>query len=200
MKKIILSLILLTIALVSPVFATEAGDMEILGKVGYTLDTNVKLFYDGGDSGSTKKNFTVGTDFYFYVNSQVAMGFGVNNIFDSTAEYGAEDEYGFTNVYLSIRPKMDVDSDIIESFYFIAQAGYGFFRFDNDDSYYDLPAPSTNNGFYWGIGIGVEIVYDFFLEFMHSFNYGSVISEGSTYDVTYSAFSLNVGYKFRFKP
>ena len=199
MKKIILTVVLSAL-FIAPTFASEAGDMEILGKIGYTLDTNVKLFYNGGDSGSTKQNFTLGTDFYFYVNSQVAMGFGVNHVFDSTAEYGADDKYGFTNVYLAVRPKMDVDSDIINSFYFVAQAGYGFFRFDNDDSYYDLPAPSTNNGFYWAIGIGVEIVYDFFLEFTHSFNYGSVISEGSTYDVTYSAFALNVGYKFRFKP
>ena len=199
MKKIILTVILLAL-FIAPTFASEAGDMEILGKVGYTLDTNVKLFYGGGDSGSTQKNFTLGTDFYFYVNSQVAMGFGVNHIFDSKAEYGYDDKYGFTNVYLSVRPKMDLDSDILESIYFIAQAGYGFFRFDNDDSQEDLPAPSTNNGLYWGIGVGVEIVYDFFLEFMHSFNYGSVISEGSTYDVTYSAFSINAGYKFRFKP
>lgn len=199
MKKIILTVVLSAL-FIAPVFASEAGDMEILGKIGYTLDTNVKLFYEGGDSGSTQKNFTLGTDFYFYVNSQVAMGFGVNHIFDSKAEYGYDDKYGFTNVYLSVRPKMDLDSDILESIYFIAQAGYGFFRFDNDDSQEDLPAPSTNNGLYWGIGVGVEIVYDFFLEFMHSFNYGSVISEGSTYDVTYSAFSINAGYKFKFKP
>ena len=199
MKKIILTVVLSAL-FIAPVFASEAGDMEILGKIGYTLDTNVKLFYEGGDSGSTQKNFTLGTDFYFYVNSQVAMGFGVNHIFDSKAEYGYDDKYGFTNVYLSVRPKMDLDSDILESIYFIAQAGYGFFRFDNDDSQEDLPAPSTNNGLYWGIGVGVEIVYDFFLEFMHSFNYGSVKSEGSTYDVTYSAFSINAGYKFKFKP
>lgn len=199
MKKIILMIMLLAL-FIAPAFSSEAGDMEILGKIGYTLDTNVKLFYEGGDSGSTQKNFTLGTDFYFYVNSQVAMGFGVNHIFDSKAEYGYDDKYGFTNVYLSVRPKMDLDSDILESIYFIAQAGYGFFRFDNDDLQEDLPAPSTNNGLYWGIGVGVEIVYDFFLEFMHSFNYGSVISEGSTYDVTYSAFSINAGYKFKFKP
>ena len=68
MKKIILTVVLSAL-FIAPVFASEAGDMEILGKIGYTLDANVKLFYEGGDSGSTQKNFTLGTDFYFYVNS-----------------------------------------------------------------------------------------------------------------------------------
>ena len=207
MKKIILSLILLTIALVSPAFASEAGDMEIDLKLGYTLDNNVKLYVldpalldpgaePGVDSGSINKNFILWADFYFYVNSQVALGFGVNNMFDSTAEYGYDDKYGFTNIYFSVRPKMDLDSDILESIYFLAQAGYGFIRFDSGFAV----KPHMSNGFYWAMGVGVEIVYDFFLEFIHSFNYGSADTNNYKNDITYSAFSVNVGYKFRFKP
>ena len=44
MKKIILTVILLAL-FIAPTFASEVGDMEILGKIGYTLDSNVKLFY-----------------------------------------------------------------------------------------------------------------------------------------------------------
>ena len=198
MKRCILA-VLLAIALVSPLFASEVGDMEILGKIGYTLDTDVKIYTESKDFGSTDKGIVLGADFYFYINSQVAMGFGANNIFEAKADYGMSDKYAFTNVYLSIRPKIDLDSDILDSFYFIAQAGYGFFRLDYDKNGIDDHF-STDNGPYWAIGVGVEIMYDFFLELMHSFNYGSVTVDGDRYDMKYAALILNVGYKFRFKP
>jgi hypothetical protein len=199
MKKIILTVVLSAL-FIAPVFASEAGDMEILGKIGYTLDTDVKIYTESKDDyGSTDKGIVLGADFCFYINSQVAMGFGANNIFESKADYGMSDKYAFTNIYLSVRPKMDLDSDILDSFYFIAQAGYGFFRLNYDKNGVDDHF-STDNGPYWAVGVGVEIMYSFFLELMHSFNYGSVTVDGDRYDMKYSALLINVGYKFKFKP
>ena len=121
MKKIILTVVLSAL-FIAPVFASEAGDMEILGKIGYTLDTDVKIYTESKDYGSTDKGIVLEADFCFYINSQVAMGFGANNIFESKADYGMSDKYAFTNIYLSVRPKMDLDSDILDSFYFIVSS------------------------------------------------------------------------------
>ena len=195
MKKSILTVVLLVMSIV-PVFASEKNDVEIEVKAGYTLDNNVKLYLsEGTDSGSTDKNFIFGLDFYYYVNSQVALGLGANYILDSQADYNWEDKYGFTNVYFTVKPKMDLDSDILESFYFIAQVGYGFFKFDYDKSR-TMTNPETENGLYWGLGVGLEIISNFTLELIHSFNYGSVKNNNETSDMRYSALSLNVGYRF----
>lgn len=193
--------VLLAIALITPVFASEKKDMEVDLKFGYTLDTNVKLYLTDPDivanpymdSGATDKGVILATDFYYYVNSQVALGLGINYIFDSKANYGWSDEYGFTNIYFAVKPKMNLDSDILESLYFIGQIGYGFFRFDSDN----ITNPGTSNGLYWGMGLGVETDYDIFIELIHSFNYGSVDTKNNTNDMIYSTLALNIGYKFK---
>ena len=194
MKKSILA-ILLAVAFLTPVFASEKKDMELDIKLGYTLDNNVKLYmYEEIDSGSTNMGCILGTDFYYYVASNLALGLGINYIFDSKANYGYDDKYGFTNIYFAVKPKMDLDSDILNSFYFIAQIGYGFFRLDYDNS----PGVkySTDNGLYWSLGFGLEILDNFILELIHSFNYGYVNVNNDARDMRYSTLSINVGYKF----
>ncbi len=196
MKKSILA-VLLAVSLAVPVFASEKKDMELDVKLGYTLDNNVKLYLsDGTDSGSTDKGCILGTDFYYYAASNFALGLGMNYIFDSKADYGWSDKYGFTNVYLAFKPKLDLDSDIIDSFYFIGQIGYGFFRFEYDNTN-DGASPSVENGLYWGLGVGLEILNDFILEIIHSFNYGYVKFDNSRNDMRYSVLSINAGYKFK---
>ncbi len=204
MKKSILA-VLLAVTLVVPIFASEKKDKELDLKFGYTLDTNVKLYLVDPDvvenpytdSGATDKGCILETDFYYYVASNFALGLGINYIFDSKANYGWSDKYGFTNVYFAIKPKMDLDSDILDSFYFIGQIGYGFFRFEHDKDNY-MPNQSTSNGLYWALGVGLEIATNFILELIHSFNYGSVDTTNNTNDVTYSLLAINIGYKFNF--
>ncbi len=196
MKKSILA-ILLVVALVLPVFASEKKDMEVDLKVGYILDNNVKLYLDSGtDSGSTNRGLILGTDFYYYVASDLALGLGVNYIFDSKANYVYSDKYGFTNVYFVIKPKMDLDPDILDSFYFIGQIGYGFFRFSPDNDY-EMEDRSIENGLYWALGVGLEIMDNFILELIHSFNYGYVNTNNHRSDMRYSELSISAGYKFK---
>lgn len=196
MKKSILA-VLLAVAFVVPVFSSEKKDMEIDAKFGYILDNNVKLYLaDGTDSGSTDRGCILGTDFYYYAASDLALGLGVNYILDSKANYGWSDKYGFTNVYFAVKPKMDLDSGILDSFYFIGQIGYGLFRFSFDDNG-TMSSPSIENGLYWALGVGLEIMDSFILELIHSFNYGYVTVDNDRNDMRYSALSINVGYKFK---
>lgn len=195
MKRNIL-VVLLILLLVLPVFSSEKKDKEIDLKLGYILDNNVKLYLNTGtDSGSTNRGCVLGTDFYYYVASDLALGLGVNYVFDSKANYGYSDKYGFTNVYFAVKPKMDLDSDILDSFYFIGQIGYGFIRFSPDDDYV-MENQSTENGLYWALGIGLEIMDNFILELIHSFNYGYVNANNYRNDMRYSALSISAGYKF----
>ena len=178
--------------MVVPVFATDKGDMDLDLKLGYTLSNSVKLGYD---SGSTDKSFILGADFYYYLHSNVALGVGINNIFDSKADYGYDDKYGFTNIYFSVKPKMDLKSDIFTGVYGIAQIGYGILRLDYDTD--GGPEPDKKNGLYWGIGAGAEIMKNFIFELIYSCNNASIeFQDGSSFDIKYSAFSVNVGYKF----
>ncbi len=202
MKKSLLTL-LLAVALVSPVFAAEKGDMEADVKLGYTLSNSVEYNDVGeGTSGSTDNSFILGADFYYYVHPQVGLGIGINNIFDSTADYGFDDKYGFTNIYFAVKPKLDLQSDIFTSVYLIGQLGYGIFRFDYDPGPYPEPSFDTKNGLYWGIGAGAEIMKNFIFELIYSCNDAGVdFDEDSVYesvDVKYSVFSINLGYKFNF--
>ena len=195
MKRNILA-VLLIVLFVLPVFASEKKDKEIDLKLGYILDNNVKLYLDTGtDSGSTNRGLILGTDFYYYVASDLALGLGINYIFDSKANYDYSDKYGFTNVYFAIKPKMNLDSDILDSFYFIGQIGYGFFRFSPDNDYI-MENRSIENGLYWALGIGLEIMDNFILEMLHSFNYGYVNANDHRSDMRYSELSISVGYKF----
>lgn len=195
MKKSLLGL-LLAAAMVVPVFATDKGDMDLDLKLGYTLSNSVKVEYNGGnsDSGSTDKSFILGADFYYYLLSNVALGVGINNIFDSTADYGWKDKYGFTNIYFAIKPKLDLQSDIFTGIYGIAQIGYGILRLDYDTD--GGPEPDKKNGLYWGIGAGAEIMKNFIFELIYSCNNASFDLPNGSSDIKYSAFSVNVGYKF----
>ncbi len=190
MKKSLLTL-LLAVALTAPVFATDKGDMDLDLKLGYTLSNSVKLGYD---SGSTDKSFILGADFYYYLHSNVALGVGINNIFDSKADYGYDDKYGFTNIYFSVKPKMDLKSDIFTGVYGIAQIGYGILRLDYDD---EVIHPDKKNGLYWAVGAGAEIMKNFIFELIYSCNNASIeIPYSTSNDIKYSAFSVNIGYKF----
>jgi len=197
MKKSILA-VLLIVSLVLPVFASEKKDMELDVKLGYILDNNVKLYLaEDTNSGSTNRGCVLGTDFYYYAASDLAVGLGLNYIFDSKADYGYDDTYGFTNVYFAIKPKMDLDSDILDSFYFIGQIGYGFFRFEYENDDGEKKSPGIENGLYWALGVGLEIMDDFILELIHSFNYGYVNIGNNRNYMRYSSLSINVGYKFK---
>ena len=196
MKKSLLTL-LLAAALAAPVFASEKGDMDLDLKLGYTVSDSIKIEYTAGsDSGSTDKNFILGADFYYYLHSNVALGVGINNLFYSKADYGYDDKYGFTNIYFSVKPKMDLKSDIFTGVYGIAQIGYGILRLDYDTDGMG-PQPDKKNGLYWAVGAGAEIMKNFIFELIYSCNNAGIeFTNDPSADIKYSAFSVNVGYKF----
>ena len=211
MKKSLLGL-LLAAALVTPVFA-EKGDMEIVGKLGLNLIPKVEAsgsLVDAGGftpvegKGDSDVNMSVliGAEFFYYINKNVALGFGINNNFNADLKdmkdhgFDNKGEVGFTNFYFAVKPKIELESGMFDSIYFLGQIGYGLFRFENHRH-----GKADGDGLYWGIGAGTEIYKNFIIELLYSFNYGSIVDiygNNDTADLTYTTITLNVGYKFTF--
>ncbi|MBO7610933.1 MAG: hypothetical protein J6T23_01845 [Elusimicrobia bacterium] len=206
MKKSLL-VALFTIALVLPVFAAEQGTMELGVKAGIplaqqtTLDGTWRVDYD------MKTTCSVGADFFYYLDYNVAVGLGVDHIFNSRLKYAPgepKDKIGYTNIYFQVKYNFDFDDDGYNNIYPIFQLGYGLLHADWDLSE-DLPTASVENGngVYWGIGVGTTIARYFIMELIYSFNYGSAEFSGFAepdfeYDISTYAFKFNVGFKFDF--
>lgn len=205
MKKNLFT-VLLALTLAVPAFANQKGDMEVLGKLGLTLTPKVDCsgsFVDKGGftpthsgKSDTNMSFLITAEFFYYLNNSFAIGCGINNNFNADLKDTKEHkgEVGFTNFYLALKPKIELNSETFNSLYFIGQLGYGIFRFNNHKF-----GKADGNGLYWGLGAGTEVMKNFVVELLYSFNYGSLKDNqafGHTANLTYSTLSLNIGYKF----
>ena len=221
MKKSILA-ILLTLALVSPVFAATApkkapkpqtkqtavkkeanqqcqkSKMEIVGKVGFAVNPVTNYCNSFGWSGkSYDRNpaLSMAVEGLYSVLLELPVGVGVNYQFNSKEKGFDKYEEGATNIYLTAKPTAKIDSKIFTALYAIGQIGYGFNRIDGDGWEHN---EMDNNGLYWGLGAGAEIMNDFIFEFVFSTNYWSIKSKEISIicGMTSTALTLFAGYKF----
>ena len=196
MKKL-LAVVLLAVALVAPAFAAEKGSMEIDGKLGVLFSPTMKMEANGmSESADFKTTFSLGADFFYYVEEAIALGAGLEYVVPSEVDVSGEGsmKYGTTNLFVQAKYDVAIQSDVINNIYPIVQLGYGINSVGGDASdHIDM-----KNGLYWGIGLGTTIKENFIVELMYAFNYGEVEPKGApfTVDTTYKAFKLKVGYKF----
>ena len=197
MKKSILA-VLLTLALVSPVFAAEQGSIDIVGKIGCAVTSKeVLVLNEYGYVDGYKKNpaLSIAVEGFYYVLPELPLGLGINYQFDSkhakpSGEWG-KFESGVTNIYLTVKPTAKIDSNIFTALYAIGQIGYGFNRLSSTHG-----SKVDSNGLYWGLGVGTEIMNDFIFEFIFSTNYWSCKMYTTTYDMENTALTFFAGYKF----
>ena len=206
MKKSLLTL-LLAVAMAVPVFAADKGAMEVDIKAGIPLSQELKEEVPSkNETYDVETTFSLGADFFYYIDSNIAIGAGVDHIFSSKVKYGngypGEDKISYTNIYLQAKYNFVLNNDIFNNIYPIVQLGYGIFSFDVDTKYY---VPGTKiegeNGLYCAIGVGTTIKENFIVELLYSFDYGKTKAKGgySLYpeiDTTYKILKLNIGYKF----
>ena len=190
MKKGLLAL-LLAVALVAPVFAADQGAMELDIKAGFNLMSNAKIDDFDYDE-SVDPAFTAGVDFFYYVMPQLAIGAGVQYVFNSKMDKTDGIKAGWTNLYAQAKYVFDLGDDLFNNIYPLIQIGYGILRTDPD-------ALEDSNGIYWGIGAGTTIKENFLVELLYS-NNNATIKDGPGYsaDLKYSTLQLKVGYKFAF--
>ena len=191
MKKGLLAL-LLAVALAAPVFAADQGAMELDIKAGFNLMSNVKVDDWGNFDESVDPAFTAGVDFFYYVMPQLAIGAGVQYVFNSEIDKTDGLKIGWTNIYAQAKYVFETGNDVFNNIYPLVQIGYGILRTDADEDIVD------SNGLYWGIGVGTTIKENFVFELLYSNSNATFIGEPSTHDFKYSALQLKFGYKFTF--
>lgn len=150
--------------------------------------------------------FVFAGEYFNCVTPTFEIGGGISNIFDSK-DTESDAKIGFTNIYLSLKPKIYLNKENTEPIflYFLGQIGAGLVRHNINEALGGLPpnvASKTDNGFYWGIGTGLEIK-SFFFEILYSTNYFNYKiynifdpSLSQNFDFTFSTINLNIGYKF----
>ena len=196
MRKL-LAAVLLAAAMVAPAFAAEKGSMEIDGKLGLLFSPKLTMEARGESHDvSFDTAFSLGADFFCYVDPKVALGFGLEYAMQSESEKedGESMKLGSTNLFVQAKYNFDLNDDTINTIYPIAQLGYGILSTGGSAAdHFDI-----DNGLYWGIGAGMVIKQNFLVELLYSFNYGSFDVKGAPIsgDITYKAFKLKVGYKF----
>ncbi len=196
MKKSLLGL-LLAVAMVAPVFATDKGAMEVDVKLGYIIEP--LLMENETDAQkwgyNTESTFSLGADFYYYVVNNLGLGVGINHIFANNMNDSWNDEVkvGATNIYLSVKPVFELqENKFIDRIYFLGQLGYGIM--DSDKIVSDSNPANLDNGMYWAIGAGIEKC-NIIVELMYSVNYSYLdFWDGEIW--TYRNIAINVGYKF----
>ncbi len=210
MKKSLL-ILLFTTVLVLPVFAADQGTMEAGIKAGLPLYQETRLECNGYDDYDMKTTMSVGADFFYYVDYNIAVGVGAEHIFNSKLKYAPnepKDKIGYTNIYFQVKYNFDFDDDGYNNIYPIFQLGYGIMHADWDfSSEYPGASVENYNGVYWGIGVGTTIARYFIMELIYSFNYGSAEFTGCgypnppenfEYDISTYRLKFNVGFKFDF--
>ena len=190
MKKVVLAM-LLAVALVAPAFAADKGAMELDIKAGFNLMSKVEIddYYD--DSNDVDSAFTTGVDFFYYVMPQLAIGAGVEYVFNSKVK-DTPVKAGWTNLYAQAKYMFDLGDDLFNNIYPLIQVGYGIMRTDPDTH-------EDSNGLYWAIGAGTTIKENFVFEILYSNSNASIkVNPTVALDLKYSTLQLKVGYKFSF--
>ena len=202
MKKSLFS-VLLAVMLVSPVFATDKGIMQLDVKAGMPVSQELKV---KGNSGTfnydTETTFSLGADFFYFVDSNIAVGAGIDHIFKTKIKYGGygpNDKVGITNIYLQAKYDFVLNNDIVNNIYPVVQVGYGIASYDFDSRFYSCSI-EEENGLYWAIGIGTTIKEHLIIELIYSFDYGKITMKDPYFenvmDTTYTMIKLNAGFKF----
>ena len=194
MKKSLLVLIL-AVALVVPAFAAK-GDMSVNAKVGLGVNSNVTISGIEGSSDvfegfKVDMPFMLGAEFFYGMDDILSVGFGANYVFNTAAKFESQIKGGTTNIYVAVKPEFKVESDFFTSVYLIGQLGLAMPRYD-----WNGYSPSVDSGIYLGTGFGTTIKDAFLVELVFSSSNGSVSEDGDSFDVQYTATTINVGYKF----
>lgn len=162
MKKSLLAM-LLAVALVAPVFAVEKGAMQLDIKAGIPISQKLKIEYKEYNvnlDSDMKQTFSLGADFFYYVGSNIAVGAGIDHIFNSEIKYDlgtpVTDKLGYTNIYVQAKYDFILNNDFFNNIYPIVQIGYGILHenFDKSDYVPSDMSYESENGLYWAIGVG----------------------------------------------
>ena len=218
MKKLFATLFLI-VTLITPVLAENDKILEVIPKVGYVFSPEITP--KEGSSVSAGSLLSIGAEIFFDTKINLFLGVGGMWGQDTSVKHSNLD-MGFVNLYSEAKYKFLINISKRESLFIypLMQLGVGFpsWHAPNTD---DIKEVTIVPGFYWGTGIGIEY-RNVVIEFIYGCNYSknrykeiSVITndhgtEEDSDDTTetiitnieepfsYTAFRINIGYKFDF--
>lgn len=172
------------------------------------------LHFDNSAQQADKVGLNAAVEYFYYFIKYLGVGAGFKQQFSRHIDgFG---DMNVSNFYIALKPKIQLNpnakgSKSDEYVYLLLQGGYGFF---NDDfkitgNGYKVPS-ETENGLYYGAGIGFEI-RNFVFEILFAVNEMKIKGRdhmfdlgGTAYKVSgdidgkYSTTNINIGYKFGF--
>ena len=189
MKKLVVALFL-AVALIVPALADT--DLELIPKIGYLFSPEITV---DSNSFSDESGISLGVELFFDMQNNFFLGAGL--IWGQNTKYDShvDESIGFTNLYAAAKYKVLVNGSENDPFYLypFVQLGVGLPGWEYSGFIRDY---EIDGSLYWGLGVGAEIK-NIVLEFMYGCNYAT--RKASNYkdsDFTYTAFRINVGYKF----
>ncbi|WP_413853503.1 outer membrane beta-barrel protein [Candidatus Ruminimicrobium bovinum] len=194
MKKIFTAL-LLAVALVAPALASDTN-LELIPKIGYLFSPEVTIDNNGKkESFSSDSAISVGADLFFDMENNFFLGIGLVWGQNHKVDSKSDNKIGFTNLYAAIKYKFLVNGSQDDPcfIYPLAQLGIGLagWNYSGPISNYEI-----ESGFYWALGVGGEFK-NIILELIYGCDYGKQKGDGvKSVDLSYTAFRINVGYKF----
>ena len=191
MKKLA-AVLFLAVALVVPALA-EKPNMELIPKIGYLFSPEIT---NDDWSSSDESAISMGADFFISVQDNLFVGAGLMWGQNTKYHKHIDEKIGFTNIYAAVKYKFVVNGSEDNPFciYPLAQLGLAAPGWDYDGPIVDY---EISEGLYWGLGAGVEIA-NIVAEFIYGCNYATRKGDGvKDADFSYTAFRINVGYKFK---
>lgn len=191
MKKIF-AVLFLAVALVMPVFAADDTNLELIPKIGYLFSPEITV---DSKSGSEDSAISIGAELFFDMQNNFFLGAGL--IWAQNTKYNKDidEKIGFTNLYAALKYKFLVNGSEDDPFFIypLLHLGVGLPGWEYSGGIWDY---EIEGGFYWGIGAGCEfknIVVDFIYGCNYATRKGANVKKE---DFSYTAFRINVGYKF----
>ncbi|MDR3243754.1 MAG: porin family protein [Elusimicrobiota bacterium] len=191
MKKLVIA-VAAAVFFAGSVFA--AGEINV--KAGVQLGGSLKV-EGGGESTSftPPEGFSIGAEFLYPVAKIVKVGGGVDYLvarkIDKDASSNAS-EVSFIPIYAAIQVNPIAAADGV---FFKGKVGYSIFSLSNLGS-----EQTTKGGLTWGLGAGYEFPFGLILGLSYDFYYSAIEDsrdDRDTMDITYSALTVAVGYKFK---
>lgn len=152
MKKIVLGLLLVMIAVSVEAREIEPGTVKLSGATNASFfNTTVDI---DGDEVTDSDTFSLEADAVYFLTKNIGVGGTVmfeNEQTDFSAAAGGGSEESTT---LIIGPTVAVDVPLMESLNFIADASIGFFQMESED---DLGKNLDADGLAWQLSAGVAM-------------------------------------------
>ena len=190
MKKVLSCLITSTLLLLLVVNAAWAGsDFTLVGKVG--MDGGGEISSRIDDEEVDNDTLCIAVEGLADLNRRVMLGIGFElqeeqDLLALSFDQGNVHSVKYTPVYGVLRLMMPVQSRRVKLFC-LGKIGLSNFQASNYE---------TENGLYFGAGLGFLYRQAFLVELDYSVHEGAIEANGQEHEITYSKLTLAAGFNF----